>query len=877
MNDRPITRYVAGVLLLLCVISARAAAADRPAPDAPILGVPLTHSDWVLKDNVPGLDDGLAGVRHVLDMCKAAGWSRIYWRCLDSGRSLHPCQLMDPMGAPHGDNGFDFDPKPELQRVMSQHAATSGRREAIIWSTGQRDAEGPPVGKLLSDNVGYWGEVVLTGVTYTYESGPDNPPDRFQGDASLFGRRLLDGRVGGNWWVPVGQGPGQPLKAVFDFKRPCCFTEVDAICTRTPNISLKIDVRQTENDPWVTVLDRPLDQAPGTPVNRARLAGNPAGRFMRVSVGSAETTWLDEILVWGTAEVSQRYPENIAPTYRRDLAPGTLCSVPGMAATVFPQDRFSQWQSSLGQHATAPAVWAEAEQASPAEPILPDAEAINPHVHLFLARNETESRFLTLTNVSATDPLALTIDDIRLCAAGSEEPDARVQARLLVGGALPAAAPQHPLTDEQRLRLMIDGDMPTDLPGEGDVAVLPFFDRGQLLGRSLMERYLANGLEIRDYPRVVLPPGGSAVFMLRATTSGLPPGRYTGSICAVTDSGVRVATPLEVDVVDVTLPDLDLWIHSWGNSTSQFPFETQSRFAHDVRANRELGVTVFSGWPEPGSKASLFGSAGRTYYHVMGIPDSYVHRGYGGQLDPGQLTAEDESRLAAHLQELVARAQQLGLQYDDWWVELWDEPQENNVAIFAALARILRRTDSHVRIFMNPLFWRPGHAPDEVIVQHLAPWYNELIDVSVPITTLVGDNLATRELWAKPRFVRAFYIHPAARGGRAMAWKAFDLGFNGWGYYCYFSPRGNPWDIRTWTELGYSYQMVFPGPAGPIIMPIYEEMRDGWEDYRLLAVLREHGRDEALQDLIRRYRSGEPLPELRRAALRSCARPHMTQ
>jgi len=44
-------------------------------------------------------------------MCQAAGWSRIYWRCLDAGRSLYPSKLMDPMGPPHGDNYFD--PKPE--------------------------------------------------------------------------------------------------------------------------------------------------------------------------------------------------------------------------------------------------------------------------------------------------------------------------------------------------------------------------------------------------------------------------------------------------------------------------------------------------------------------------------------------------------------------------------------------------------------------------------------------------------------------------------------------------------------------------------------------------------------------------------------------
>ncbi len=493
---------------------------------------------------------------------------------------------------------------------------------------------------------------------------------------------------------------------------------------------------------------------------------------------------------------------------------------------------------------------------------------------MLTARNETESRYLALSNTSATDSLVVTIDDIPLRSVIANEPAARVQAKLLIGGALPTAAPQQPLTAEQRLRLMIDADLPADTAAGDEVGILPFFDRGQMLGRSLMERYLANGVEIRDFPRVTLPPGGSAVFMLRVTSTGAAAGQYAGSISATTADGQMVATPLQVEVAELTLPDLDLWVHSWGNTTAQFPFETQSRFESDARTSRELGVTAFLGLPAPGSKAALFGSMGRTYYHALGIPDEYVHRGYAGQLQPEQLTAEDERRVAEHLQGLVKQTQQLGLRYDDWWVELWDEPQENNTAIFEALARILRRTDPQVHIYMNPLFWRPGHAPDDVIVQHLDPWYNKLIDVSVPITSLVGDNRATRELWSTPRYVRAFYIHPAARGGRAMGWKAFDLGYNGWGYYCYYAPRGNPWDIRTWSELGYSYQMVFPGPQGPIVMPIYEEMRDGWEDYRLLAALRQRGQEDAVQQLLSGYRDGTPLPELRTVGLRSVkARP----
>ena len=66
-----------------------------PAPRKLTLSAPLTHSDWMLK---PGIGWGTDGVRHMLDACKDCGWSRIYWRVLDGGRSLYKSRLLHPMG-----------------------------------------------------------------------------------------------------------------------------------------------------------------------------------------------------------------------------------------------------------------------------------------------------------------------------------------------------------------------------------------------------------------------------------------------------------------------------------------------------------------------------------------------------------------------------------------------------------------------------------------------------------------------------------------------------------------------------------------------------------------------------------------------------------
>src|SRR3954471_10763470 len=60
-----------------------------------ILSAPLTHSDWMLK---PGIAWGPEGVRHMLDTCKACGWTRIHWRVFDGGRSLYKSKLLKAMG-----------------------------------------------------------------------------------------------------------------------------------------------------------------------------------------------------------------------------------------------------------------------------------------------------------------------------------------------------------------------------------------------------------------------------------------------------------------------------------------------------------------------------------------------------------------------------------------------------------------------------------------------------------------------------------------------------------------------------------------------------------------------------------------------------------
>ncbi len=73
----------------------------EPPPRELVLSAPLTHPDWMMRD---GVEWGAAGVRRMLDACKACGWTRVYWRALDGGRSLYNSKLMEPQGKWDNDN-----------------------------------------------------------------------------------------------------------------------------------------------------------------------------------------------------------------------------------------------------------------------------------------------------------------------------------------------------------------------------------------------------------------------------------------------------------------------------------------------------------------------------------------------------------------------------------------------------------------------------------------------------------------------------------------------------------------------------------------------------------------------------------------------------
>lgn len=710
----------------------------------------------------------------------------------------------------------------------------------LVWLDGTRTDEAAPPGKLLSDNGAYWGECVLTGVEYYYESGPDKSPDGAARGGSGLGRVLLDGVAEGNGSCAVTRSAGSPLTVVFDFKRRCTFTEVD-LDTPTKRIGVSVECQSWDSG-WETVYARRIEDSPVNRLHRIKLPAQPKGERMRLTVTSDGDTSLDEVWVWGDAEVSAQNPEAIRPVFSPlPGGPYRTFSIPGIERTAIKDGQFRKWTESLGRLADRPAVWSRlpAWDTLTGSPILPPADAVDPEVSLTAARNETECAALALTSTSSERTFETTVSLSEFTRADGRRATG-ITGRLSAMGAIPSAV--------------------------YGVCLSPLFEEGNIPGASLMRRYITNADMIKDFPRLTFPPTTSAVVWLSVTTNGAEPGIYEAVLSAKDTKEVTV----RVEVVDVTLPSQRVWFGTYSHSTKMFPFQPERRQEREDSYKASLGISVWDGWPVQGD------GTGERLFHHYGVPGKYMRP------TPG-LTDQDRAAISQHVQTLVRQAKEHGVDYGHWYVEFFDEPRdEQALATIKEYAQIVKNTDPNVQVYCNP------------VSTDLGEWYNELVDISVPYANvgLYGD--AAKSYFSSRRAFNAFYKLLAncsknesyAQLGRfrGLAWEAMARGWNGWGFYSYHAPSGDPWnDFDGGSSPGAEpdWTVVYPGPAGPVASRASEALREGYEDYCLIALLRSTGKDSAADKIVSRFvpvdapdgrrGTGEPLEALRLDALRAAA------
>ena len=674
-----------------------------------------------------------------------------------------------------------------------------------------------PEGLLLNPNLHYWGDVIFAGAKLAFE-GQELPDD------GQF-KKWVGGPKGGTLTVTLPQ-PYRLNEITMQLKGDGPVTVETASGTNDQPVWEKALER-------ATAVDVPLTTK-GEYWARLKLPRPVSSARWRVSLAAGLSA--KALVLWGLGPARPVVP--IGGEVRKKF-PVAFESLPGADATTFSDHIYWSWQRPLLENPKFKdlgAVWAQHGKWArlAGAPILPPHDTLNQPVQVVMAANEYEGAILTLTSLK--DKAGKPIHDSGIYK--EFQPGAQ-EFRLNLG------ALQGPTPGKVKLTLRVAGMLRTQLWG---VVPGPLFAADNKIGPALMMKYLTNGKTIADFPLIALPPCGSQVFWLEVQTDGAAPGVYTTTLTA--EPGPSI--PVSIEVLPVTLPTPRVWVHSWSRGTvgTTWPIEDAGTLVETVRDKISRGISSFSGVPTAHTEAAEARRQKKDVYFFYNYiipngPKPWVSFGWGNRPEIFyNLTEKDHQAIRDHVLDVVRQYREAGVDYADWVGELWDEPGTATAPLVAIAAKWVKDADPQAQVYVNPIL------PDLKGFQTMSA----VADVFVPFW---GSWFHAPE-WRqqiRPGRINAFYgiqgsnrseLHEELVGHyRIMPWQAFNLGLNGWGFYAYYGPRGDPYTDYDPPGSETDYQVVYPGPRGPVPSRQAEAYRDGWEDYRLLKLIESSGSRKA--------------------------------
>jgi len=432
-----------------------------------------------------------------------------------------------------------------------------------------------------------------------------------------------------------------------------------------------------------------------------------------------------------------------------------------------------------------------------------------------LCRNDTEQAIVGLLN-RGDRPVELTV------SVRTDLPADRSQVELLAMGAIEARGEGIDWWREGKVR----------------TGLINLFTAEQVasFGGGFPKRFIGTDAWA-EFPKLVLMPGEPVRIWLRvrAFGAGYPePGRYSIRLAATGDSA-DIQQNVAVRVLKVTLPREPV-IESITYGTVD---DEDAKLHH---------VTVNGGY-----RRWAFGNlllAGGFWSEWVNEDKPLLKQ---AKDDP----ATFRRRIGQAVENLYAQHQTEGLPKSRCVLEICDEPGDDNVADWMALAETVRAVDPEARIIANPPHdWEGGHTTFDITIRPMA----HLVDVWEPHSDwfavpevagfLKGED---KPLWFYNNIGLALSRYEPAVNHfyRQAGWIALKHGLQGIGIWSAASYYGDPWDDFDEGQWGIDWPdaaIVFPSEAGAIATRNWEAWRETIEDvaiYRMLGrALREGMIDE---------------------------------
>jgi hypothetical protein len=690
--------------------------------------------------------------------------------------------------------------------LIAVRVPANGADHLVRW-IGQRPDDAPsrlPEGELLyplpAGN--YWGPAINCGARVTTHARAQVQEISFETDVELHEITL---RVTGDGTVKVTRLLPEPTAGGLGYGTKASRQEPDEVVPLDSN-----------DERWVRIRLKP-----------------ETGKKWRLSF--PEDLKCKRTLLWGK-HGSQPLEQIFALPRKFSVAYETI---PGGKKTTVTDHIYWSWQRPLIANTKMKsdgAVWAQHDKWARicSAPVLPAYDTLNKTVKVVMARNEHEGALLSLSSLrDEVGPPNHKSETYKQYVPGFQE------------FIVTTSDIRGPTPGKVKLTLRIVATMHSQLWG---TVTGPLFASDNKLGTYQMLQYFTNGRMIADYPRIALQPCASQMFWLEVKTDGAAPGTYTATLNARPGPSL----PIEIEVLPVMLPSPRTWVFSWcfGAVGTAWPFASADVLERTVSDKIARGISCFRGVPgahnEPGEARRQKKDVYFLYHYL--IPGYFVGSGYGGLANAFEdLLPNQELEIREHLTDVIDQFRQANVDYDDWSGELWYAPGDSGAPLIQKSAAWVKAIDPQVRVFVNPAFpeylrnFQTMSAASDIFVPFWGNWFE-------------GSQWRAE---IKPGRINAFYamqgsnrseLHEEVVGHRRiLPWHAFKLGLQGWGFYSYYSPRGDPYTDDEPLDEEPDYAIVYPGPRGPVPSRQAEAIRDGWEDYRLLTLLAESKSPEAKQ------------------------------
>lgn len=345
-----------------------------------------------------------------------------------------------------------------------------------------------------------------------------------------------------------------------------------------------------------------------------------------------------------------------------------------------------------------------------------------------------------------------------------------------------------------------------------------------------------------------IPAWGARQLWIGVNTRSLPPGDWTGNIRlrSLDVEPLEVAAPLKIRVWNARVPEKQILRNcGWGYVHSSVLKDIPEAALQDQISH---GTNVFVGTFAPKAQFDAEGNlVGDLDFREH---DDYVKRhtphgiilfcGYQGALQ-GPASTDTDIYGKAHVQWLrawVAHLAELGVGYDGFALYPVDEPglSDGLVTLYLRMAKLAREADPKILMYTDPV---ERITEDEL--REMLPY----VDIWCPNRTGLVINKITapkldiiknsgRTIWMYECAANVKHQSPLAYY-RAQAWLSWEHGFTGIGFWSYCTSQDDPWFLPL---LRHEYLLIYPG-NNVVSSKRWEAVRDGVEDYGLLASLRE--------------------------------------